>query len=152
MGGRGKGLRLKAEGGGRGTQCRGYIQRENRGDDGVEFMRGAREPMGKAKRVVEFRARSTSNGSDVLPLLSAIAEDGWCVVLKKMPPDVGYVKQVTGEREFAGYWYCEATYVRTDRSVGSPIPTVADDPCLLVTEIAERCKAKKLEEVATCTT
>jgi hypothetical protein len=107
--------------------------------------------MGKAKRVAEFRARSTSNGLDVLPLLSAIAEDGWCVVLKKMPPDVGYVKQVTGEREFAGYWYCEASYVRNDRSVGSPNPAVADDPCLLVAEIAERCKAKKLEGVATCT-
>jgi len=93
-----------------------------------------------SKRVTDFRASSCTVGSDVLPLIDVLSREGWCVCLKKTPPDVGYNEIGTGERKFPGHWYCEVSYIRPDKTVAPPVGLTSEDPLLLIREMAKRCR------------
>ena len=51
----------------------------------------------------------------VLPLIEELAEQGWCVVLKKLPARLGwYFGEITGGRKLPGTWACEASWADVD--------------------------------------
>lgn len=77
---------------------------------------------------------------NVVAMISCLADSGWGVSLKKLPPDVGWNRGNSGERVFAGQWYCEVQYMRLDKTVVDPAPACCLNPVDLLVEMVERCR------------
>ena len=59
---------------------------------------------------------SDSLDAVVLPLIEALAEEWWCVVLKKLPKYLGwYFGEISGGRQLEGTWCCEASWADHDK-------------------------------------
>ena len=85
---------------------------------------------------------SNSLDAVVLPLIEELAEEGWCVVLKKLPKYLGwYFGEISGGRQLEGTWCCEASWAEHDKGPWKHTRFACKPTALeAVNAVAEQCR------------
>lgn len=86
----------------------------------------------------------------VLPLIEELAEEGWCVVLKKLPKYLGwYFGEISGGRKLPGTWTCEASWADHDKTPWRHTEFACEKtPLKAVQAVAARCRQNATDHAA----
>ncbi len=88
------------------------------------------------------------DGNFILANMELLARDGWCVVLKRLPPNLGWIipddPSEYGAPSVAteigkGKWCCEAQYIRHDGYRPSQF-AMHDKPASAVKSVVKACQ------------
>jgi len=89
-------------------------------------------------------AVSGTVGADVLRTLEELSERGWCVVLKKLPPKIGWlIEGSRSEYDLPDTWACEATFIGQTNRWMFEQHAFGKSPQEAVARVAESCAGEE---------